>query len=789
MFQKDNMFFQSKKPNIKIVILLTLIVLISSIMASVRIIKADGETTLYLPVIKKGTKFGDTVDPIVFVSRQIPERGSVYWDEPRGMAGVGTYSRFQVASPGKLIIREPNGDLRTLIDGENPSTNSLHLIDVNAPDVSYDGSKIVFAGFPDYAYSENSRLPTRNPGGWRIYTINVDGTGLQQITLSDLDYNELDMSQFGGINFRTYDDTDPVWLPDGRIVFSTTRWPSFAQYSGARTSNLYVVNDDGSNLHRITSERNGADRPVIDPITGQIVFSRWWRNFRMATNDTSTILGPENSYLQHDGLTTIGSNQVGFNGNLFANFWQIATINPDGTDLARWGGSFRNANRLHYYGGDFAPNGDLIANYFPMSNMTEAAGFGGLRRFYRGPNVYEPIIGVADFSTDYVSQSPPSFGILKGNYAAEPAVMDNGWIILSWAEDIYQDYGLYMIDEDGSSLRLIYDNPDTAELRARLVRPRSLPPILPDTVTQVSAPLPPSASGPYDAEGTFVFDNFNVYFNAPVDFDIVNAPAVGSADTIRFFIDHQRTNPGSFEYLDWPILLNSLPINPNGSVIEPNSPANVPLFEQIRSSDNTVPVTLNPDGRIDGATHVTGMNYGRPGTIATCVGCHAGHTMIPIPENREDALWTNLAPGAQVTVSSSRDDRRDRGVIDRWQMKGRLQLYWSSAYGQTQDQWVQLTFQVPVTVRTVRLYNPRQEAESSIQVNNATVKLFADANGTIEVGNQTVDALSVSGTDVAFNDVKARVVRVEIDDVTGLLFGNPVASLGEIEVIARGEAP
>ena len=46
-----------------------------------------------------------------------------------------------------------------------------------------------------------------------------------------------------------------------------------------------------------------------------------------------------------------------------------------------------------------------------------------------------------------------------------------------------------------------------------------------------------------------------MYANAPVDWDIVSAPPVGSAASIRFFIDHQRTSPGSFPYLDWPILL------------------------------------------------------------------------------------------------------------------------------------------------------------------------------------------------------------------------------------------
>ncbi len=37
-----------------------------------------------------------------------------------------------------------------------------------------------------------------------------------------------------------------------------------------------------------------------------------------------------------------------------------------------------------------------------------------------------------------------------------------------------------------------------------------------------------AAGGPYDIDGTFVFDALNVYFNAAVDTDIVSAPPIGS---------------------------------------------------------------------------------------------------------------------------------------------------------------------------------------------------------------------------------------------------------------------
>lgn len=738
--------------------------------------------------------------PVVFVSRQIPSNGSIYYTSAGSMPGVGPYARFQVAAPGKLLVREPDGSLRTLIDGANPTDASLQLIDVNAPDVSYDAQQIVFAGLPAGNYRQE---PLNDPSAWRIFTINVDGTGLKQVTFSDRD--DLNLSQFGDVasHFRSYDDTDPAWLPDGRIVFSSTRWPSHGMYSAARTSNLYVVNADGSNLHRITAERNGADRPLVDPITGKIVYSRWWRNFRTATNDMRTVTDPGGGYQLHNGLLSVNhsgsvAQEVGGTWALNRNGWHLGTVNPDGAGLTQWGGQSNTAlgGELanHAYGGAFAPDGSFYANFFPMTNMTEAAGYGGIRHYQRGPHGYTSVIGITTRDEDHYGlarENPPSYGVQKGNYAAEPEVLPDGRLIISWAADVQQDYGLYVINPDGSNLTPLYDNPNTTELRARLIRQRPLPPIIPDTVTQVASPLPPLAEGPYNTDGEFVFDALNVYFNAPVDTNLVNAIPVGSAATIRFFIDHQRDQQrGSHETLDWPILLQEVAVNPDGSV-RVTSPANVPLFEQIRTAqpDYKVPLTGRVSaGDRSGAAHVAGENFGRPGEVQRCVGCHAGHSMIPVPENPEDAKWTNLAPGATVTSSSLdsalRGDVGNRGLTDR-RVHMRLSFnnyvkYWTSAEGQTENQWVQLTFPVPVTVRIVRLYDlPSQ----NIHVQNATVRLFSDANATNEIASKTSGPLSDTGTDVGFDDVLVRAVRIDIDDVTG-----NAAGLAEVEVIARGEA-
>ncbi len=721
---------------------------------------------------------------VVFVQRQIPSDGSIYWDVVKDMPGVGAHSRFRVAAPGKLLVREPNGNIRTLIDGASPTAASLSLIDVNAPDVSYDGTTIVFAGLPNGSYG---RGPVNNPDAWRLYSIRADGSGLRQITRSD---RNISLSQFGaaGGNLDGYDDTDPAWLPDGRIVFSSTRWPSYGHYSGVRATNLFVVNADGANLHRITAERNGADRPMVDPITGKIVYARWWRNHRFALDSFETVTDPAGGFVRKDGLTTERNNQVGGNDFSFRNSWHAATINPDGTGLAQWGGTHHRSEAGHMYGGAFLSNGDLIANFFPMSNMTEAAGFGGLNLFRRGPGFPTHVIGVTSMTLDYVNPSnPTSFGIFKGNYAGEPAALPDGRLIISWARDVNQDYGLYTVNANGSGLTPVYDNAGTTELRAKPIVQRALPPILPDSVNTTASALPPTQAGPYTPDGTFTFKELNVYANGPVDSIIADAPPVGSAAKIRFFTDFQRTSPGSFPNLDWPILLAEMTIAPDGSVTNNAAPANLPLFEQLRSPNGTVPVERGLEGA---AAHVAGMNFGKPGEVQRCVGCHSGHTMIAVPTNDADALFSNVAPSAAVAVSSSRDASQNRGLVDRKVMTGEIWRYWNSANGQTQGQWVQLTFPVPVTVRTVRLYNPRSgdEANSSLQVQGTNVRLYSDAGATQQVAAQSSGALAVTGTNVAFSDVKARVVRVEITGMSGTFYGSQLAGLAEVEVIARAEA-
>ncbi len=752
---------------------------------------------LSLPAATKAAEAGSAgepaLPPILFVDRQINPTGTVYWNVPRDMPGVGTYSRVRPAAPGRLRIRHPDGSLETLIDGAQPTAASGHLVDVNSPSVSWDGTSIVFAGLPQGSHPAQ---PGVSVGAWRLYRIQADGSGLSQLTFTDID---ADYSQFNGNPAPwNYDDFDPVWLPDGRIVFASTRWPSFAQYSGVRTSNLWVLDPDTGAMHRITSERNGADRPAVDPLTGRIVFSRWWRNFRPAVHDMSTILHdgfPGPGYQQHEGLTMHNSTQVGGPNNLVRNTWQLASIGTDGSGLVMFTGRLRRDVDNHIYGGAFAADGSYYANFFPMANMTEAAGFGGIRHYPRGPAPWSAVDGITTMTLDYVNPNPPSFGVFHGHYAGEPLPLPDGRLVYSRAPDHLQDYDLWLRSADGQSSQPLLVIPERSLLRAQLLAPRPPPPVLPDIYRDdpEHAPhphfLPPPAGMTPGRDGHFVFDALNVYFNAPVDVDIVSAPPVGSAASIRFYADHQRTGSGSFPTQDWPIVLDERPISPAGRIVQPHAPAFLPVFEQLRGSPAAgyrVPETGFP-GR-DGAAHVAGMNYSRAGSVERCVGCHAGHTQIALPANPDAAAWTNLAPGAEVAVSSSRDPERDYGLVDRMVMNGPIWRYWTSASGQQQGQWVELAFPVAIAVRDVVLYNPRfgDQANSSIQVHQARISLYAQPGDATPVVVATVHDLTVAGTAASFDEPAVRRIRVDLESVTGSFYGAASAGLAEIEVIGKG---
>ena len=146
-------------------------------------------------------------------------------------------------------MAQPGGQLLVL-DGLSPSGTLRKLApDQPAalwrPDLSFDARKVVFC------------MKVGGERSFHLYEVNLDGTGLRQLTNSP------------------YDDLDPIYLPDGHVVFSTTRGNTYIRCMPE--THAYVLarcDADGRNIYLI-SRNNECDWLPSLLNDGRIAYSRW----------------------------------------------------------------------------------------------------------------------------------------------------------------------------------------------------------------------------------------------------------------------------------------------------------------------------------------------------------------------------------------------------------------------------------------------------------------------------------------------------------------------------------
>jgi hypothetical protein len=115
---------------------------------------------------------------------------------------------------------------------------------IRDPRVHYDGSKILFAF---------RKGGTRH---YNLYEINADGSGLRQLTFGD------------------WDDMDPAYLPDGGIVFVSSRGRRFIPCNNTPGAQLFRMDADGGNILCLSANNVRDDRPAVLP-NGQVIYTRW----------------------------------------------------------------------------------------------------------------------------------------------------------------------------------------------------------------------------------------------------------------------------------------------------------------------------------------------------------------------------------------------------------------------------------------------------------------------------------------------------------------------------------
>ena len=128
------------------------------------------------------------------------------------------------------------------------------------PELSYDATKIMFAWAPWAANTNWTGGKYTLEKKFRIFEMNLDGSGLRMLT----DFLTPEMDEY-----------DPLYLPNGRILFVSERHNGGQRCGNTATSgNMYSMNPDGSDLIRISWHETNERSPTVD-WDGKIVYSRW----------------------------------------------------------------------------------------------------------------------------------------------------------------------------------------------------------------------------------------------------------------------------------------------------------------------------------------------------------------------------------------------------------------------------------------------------------------------------------------------------------------------------------
>jgi hypothetical protein len=545
---------------------------------------------------------------IAYVKRPVPEMGM--------QQDVRQLLEFNEGSD--LFVRERASPSSQEINVTGEITGGLG--DVRDAEPSYDGTKVVFAmREPLIEGADEEDQPT-----WNIWEYDLPSRELRRVIPSDI------IAEEGH-------DVAPHYLPDGRIVFASTRQrqarailldegkPQFEAQDEDRREPafvLHVMDADGSDIHQVSfNQSHDLDPAVLDD--GRIVFSRW-DNAGPQSEIHLYAMRPDGSGLEL--LYGAQSHMTGTNGS------EVHFLDPrpmlNGQVLVR---------AQPFSAEDFG--GQLLAvdtvNYVEdtQANLANTGVLSGPAQQPATPN-------------EVITVAGPSPG---GRYSSAFPVHDGtGRLLVSWNQCRLIDgeeiipctdelltagtlpaapplYGIWMYDpRDETQLPVVTPTEGWIFTDAVALQPVAPPPALPDRVAGLDfdSELATEGVGILDIRSVYDFDGADI---APAGIAALADPAVTTADErpARFLRIEKAVSLPDEDVRDFTgsafgvtaafgmrELLGYVMVEPDGSV-RTKVPANVPFAVTV----------LDANGRRIGPRHDNWLQV-RPGEELRCNGCH-----------------------------------------------------------------------------------------------------------------------------------------------------------------------
>ena len=185
-----------------------------------------------------------------FVFTKHYEMGGSHYAYTEGQSDAQAERNFRAGT--SLCVLEMDGlygKVHTLVDDRKGV--------IRDPDVSYDGKRVLFA------WKKSDRKDD-----YHLYELTVDAAGskavgeTRQIT--------------SGLGFADY---EAAYLPDGHIVFNSTRCVQTVDCWWTEVSNLYTCDGRGRYLRQVSHDQVHTNFPTVTP-DGRVIYTRWDYNDR-----------------------------------------------------------------------------------------------------------------------------------------------------------------------------------------------------------------------------------------------------------------------------------------------------------------------------------------------------------------------------------------------------------------------------------------------------------------------------------------------------------------------------
>ncbi|MBI2924174.1 MAG: PD40 domain-containing protein [Verrucomicrobia bacterium] len=498
-----------------------------------------------------------------------------------------------------LTPPRPDGVLKNLTQLENG--------EVQGPEVSFDGTKILFA---------MRRDKTRD--GFHIFELDLNLAGQNEgepapgaATVTSTPHSALRTPHLKGLRQLTdgnSNDVDPTYLPDGRIAFCSDRCGWQEYYHQERSRVLYVMNADGSGVQQITCNPNQDYEPFVLS-DGRISYS----SYRFYAQDGSE--GPlPGEWMGLARIETVlracnpdGSADQLFYGAMRGPFYVPMRPMPFSDQFAGWHG------RGYHVGVSVSqqkemPDGRIICTTPAGLTLVDPA---------RAPldceiPIFPEVVNLAGGEEVYIHNYDEMNPV--GRFTS-PYPAGGDWVWVShapWHDLRVNGYGLYLLNVATRELELVYDDLQMSDVDPVPLAPQPRPLARSSTLKAPSLPLtrPSGTLSPSEGErdgvrGTAATGLIlcNSVFNTDQPLDKKSVRYVRVLEGVQ--MGQSIAANAAFRTR----ILGQAPIHPDGSFYV-EVPADVPIHFEL----------LDADGRM--LIHETEFNSVRPGETKGCTGCH-----------------------------------------------------------------------------------------------------------------------------------------------------------------------